>query len=252
MRMGENLKAVIARDRDSVMPAASAVRTASAVGADTATISGTPSAAVFCTSSTETRLVSSTMPDASGHALARERAAQLVERIVPADVFAQGDEAGSLRQNAAAWTARVCRFRSCRGRKRVQRPHDVAGAEGASAFVHARHRPHRFGEALDAAQAAAGRPGQVPPPFGERVRRAARRATCAARCRAVVADRLLDDVEFSDVVRRADDAFGEAEADGEILKVLRRRHHDGVSAAVIGEGDRRLLRNGPLGRRQAR
>src|SRR5258707_979161 len=46
----------------SVMPAASAIRTASAVGADTATISGAPNAAVFCTISTETRLVSSTMP----------------------------------------------------------------------------------------------------------------------------------------------------------------------------------------------
>ena len=48
----------------SVMPAASAVRTASAVGADTATISGAPIVAVFCTISTETRLVSNTMPSA--------------------------------------------------------------------------------------------------------------------------------------------------------------------------------------------
>jgi hypothetical protein len=50
----------------SVMPAASAVRTASAVGADTATMTGVPIAAVFCTISTETRLVSSTMPSAAG------------------------------------------------------------------------------------------------------------------------------------------------------------------------------------------
>ena len=46
----------------SVMPAASAIRTASAVGAETATINGAPIEAVFCTISTDTRLVSSTMP----------------------------------------------------------------------------------------------------------------------------------------------------------------------------------------------
>ena len=46
----------------SVMPAASAMRTASAVGAETATIIGAPIAADFCTISTETRLVSTIMP----------------------------------------------------------------------------------------------------------------------------------------------------------------------------------------------
>src|ERR1700691_6025356 len=46
----------------SVIPAALAVRTASAVGAETATISGAPITAVFCTISTDTRLVSNTMP----------------------------------------------------------------------------------------------------------------------------------------------------------------------------------------------
>ena len=46
----------------SVMPQASAMRTASAVGADTATMMGAPMAADFCTISTETRLVSTTMP----------------------------------------------------------------------------------------------------------------------------------------------------------------------------------------------
>ena len=45
-----------------VMPALSAIRTASAVGADTATITGAPIAADFCTISTDTRLVSTTIP----------------------------------------------------------------------------------------------------------------------------------------------------------------------------------------------
>ena len=46
----------------SVIPAASAIRTASAVGADTDTITGAPIAALFCTISTDTRLVRSIMP----------------------------------------------------------------------------------------------------------------------------------------------------------------------------------------------
>ncbi len=46
----------------SVIPAASAMRTASAVGADTDTITGAPIAALFCTISTDTRLVGSIMP----------------------------------------------------------------------------------------------------------------------------------------------------------------------------------------------
>src|SRR5258708_22853060 len=45
-----------------VIPAASAMRTASAVGADTDTITGAPIAALFCTISTETRLVRSMIP----------------------------------------------------------------------------------------------------------------------------------------------------------------------------------------------
>jgi len=42
----------------SVRPAASQARTASAIGADTATMTGTPMAAAFCTISIETRLLS--------------------------------------------------------------------------------------------------------------------------------------------------------------------------------------------------
>ena len=45
----------------SLIPAASAMRTASAVGADTDTITGAPIAVLFCTISTDTRLVRSIM-----------------------------------------------------------------------------------------------------------------------------------------------------------------------------------------------
>src|ERR1700730_15336344 len=46
----------------SVIPALSAMRTASAVGAETDTITGAPIAALLCTISTETRLVRRMIP----------------------------------------------------------------------------------------------------------------------------------------------------------------------------------------------
>ena len=62
MGMGENLKAVLACDRDQRH--AGGVRHAHGErrGAETATIIGAPIAADFCTISTETRLVSTIMP----------------------------------------------------------------------------------------------------------------------------------------------------------------------------------------------
>ena len=43
-----------------------------------------------------------------------------------------------------------------------------------------------------------------------------------------------DDIRSLDIVRRLHDAFAEAEANGEIAQVLRRAHHHGVGAAVVG------------------
>jgi precorrin-3B methylase len=62
MRVGEHLEPVLLATATRVMPQASAMRSASAVGADTATMIGAPMTADFCTISTETRLVSTTMP----------------------------------------------------------------------------------------------------------------------------------------------------------------------------------------------
>jgi hypothetical protein len=58
----EDLVAVLASDSTSVMPAFSAVSIASVAGAEMATSTGTPIIAVFCTISTETRLVTRTAP----------------------------------------------------------------------------------------------------------------------------------------------------------------------------------------------
>lgn len=70
-----------------VIPACSAVRMASAVGAEIATMREAPSTAVMCTSSTETRLVSTTKLVAPAMVASREVADQLVERVVSPDIL---------------------------------------------------------------------------------------------------------------------------------------------------------------------
>ena len=91
----EHLEAVIAGDRDQRDAPASATRSASAVGADTATTIGAPITAAFCTISTDTGLVRRTTPRVAGTAARRQRAGEFVERIVAPDVLAQGNQAGS-------------------------------------------------------------------------------------------------------------------------------------------------------------
>ena len=68
-------------------------------------MTGAPIAAAFCTISTETRLVDSTRPVGAPSRRA-ERAGELVERVVAADVLAQRT-AHPVCQKAAAWTARA-------------------------------------------------------------------------------------------------------------------------------------------------
>jgi hypothetical protein len=59
VRIGDYFKPSCRATAISVIPAASQPRTASAVGADTATMMGVPMIAAFCTISIETRLVRS-------------------------------------------------------------------------------------------------------------------------------------------------------------------------------------------------
>jgi hypothetical protein len=95
------------------------------------------------------------------------------------------------------------------------------------------------------------------PPQDFRCRKARSRsdrrdAVCARRARVAQPhpqldpEILLDDLEMANLVRRGNNAFGEAEAEREILQILRRRHHHGIGAAIIGEGDRDLLGNDSL------
>src|ERR1700739_4202042 len=55
----------------------------------------------------------------------------------------------------------------------------------------------------------------------------------------------FDDLKGRDVFSRQHDAFAEAESHREIPEVLRRGHHDGIGAAIVGEGDRGLFRDRP-------
>ena len=79
----------------SVIPAASAMRTANAVGAEIATNGGAPMLAVFCTNSTETRLVSYAV--GGGQAFDGQVTGELVERIVASDILAHGHNAARRR-----------------------------------------------------------------------------------------------------------------------------------------------------------
>ena len=106
------------------------------------------------------------------------------------------------------------------------------------AFGDDRGGTDRFGDRLDAAEAAAGRARDMAPPLVEPL--GVRRLEPHPQLDAVVE---LDDVERADLVGGLHDAFAEAEADREIPQVLRRRHHHGVGAAIVGEGDRGLLRD---------
>lgn len=98
-----------------VMPAASAIRTASAVGAETATMTAAPIAAVFCTISTETLLVSSTMPSSVEITACASAPASLSSALWRPTSSRRATVPRPGIQNAAACTARVSMLIVCRG-----------------------------------------------------------------------------------------------------------------------------------------
>src|SRR5579883_1917082 len=143
----------------SVMPAASAIRTASAVGAETATITGAPSVAAFCTISTETRLVRSTMPSLA-ETLASASAPHSLSSALwrPTSSRKATMPCGAV-QNAAACTARVSRLISCSGARLctavmisawVTCPPKgtMAAGRSACAMESTPHRPQPVGPAI--------------------------------------------------------------------------------------------------------
>ena len=99
----------------SVMPAASAVRMASAVGADTATIRRRADDGGLLHHLHRHAARQQHHAAAHGNRAARQSAGELVERIVTADILAQRNEPRVRPPEAAAWTARVWRLSSWRG-----------------------------------------------------------------------------------------------------------------------------------------
>ena len=170
---------------------------------------------------------------------AEQRTGKLVERVVAADVFAHSNQTGFRAPNAAACTARVCRFNSWRGGS-------ADSARIISAGVNTCHRQH--------AQSA------EPLRSGCRCRKARIRSdpqdngdACRARRRgdpsATYATRfqiVLDDFQLLDIGRRRDHAFGKGKAECKIFQIARCRHHHRIGAAVVGESDGSLLRDGAV------
>ena len=77
------------------------MRTAKAVGAETATIIGPPMAADFCTISTETRLVSTIMPWRGVAPLVHKRTGKLIQRVVATNILPHGYQ-------ATCWVPETC------------------------------------------------------------------------------------------------------------------------------------------------
>ena len=172
----------------------------------------------------------------------RQRADQLVQRVVAADVFTQRDEARAIYISGAPQRRAVHRagagMKILLGRQRGDRGGDVLRGEPQSVTDEER-RAHCLRQAVDAAEPAAGRAGKMPSPLRQRV--GARGGEPHLHVDAVLG---RNDGEALDLGRRRDDALGEAEADGEILKVLRRRHHHGVRAAAVGQRHAGLFGDG--------
>ena len=112
-----------------VMPASSAVRIASAVGADTAMMKDAPIAAVFCTISTETLEVTTTAPVVPSTRLSGQRPGQLVERIVAADILARLDDALAGNVEARGMHRAGLRMQRLDLRQKLDRLHDVGGGK---------------------------------------------------------------------------------------------------------------------------
>ena len=175
------------------------------------------------------------MPPSTGVPAREQGAGELVERIVPADIFAHGDQSGLRAPKCRGMHGARLPVQLLPGRQRIERPHDL-GRRKDGPVAHAPRRPHGLVEAFDAAEPAAGRAGEMPPPLAQ-----GRRARLGEPHAQFDAGLVLDDLELADIRRRSDKAFGEAEAERKILEVLRRRHHHRIGAALIGEGDGGLL-----------
>src|SRR5260370_20545781 len=103
---------------------------------------------------------------AANHMVARERAADLVERVVTPDVRAQGDKAARGLPECRAMHRTGFAVQRLGRADRFHGPHDVARRKPLTVGNN-RRRPARLAEGLDAAKPASRRSGKSPAPLAE-------------------------------------------------------------------------------------
>ncbi len=165
---------------------------------------------------------------------------QLVQSIVPADVLAGGSYASRL----------VAPDRTVRGAGAVLKGHGLLHLRHgalqrivgyAQAVANGAGRVDRLLQAFGAAQPAAGAAGEVAPLFLQA------RETARGHRHGQLESAFAPDLpDREQIVRSVDDALGQAEAQGEILELRGRRHHDHVGSPIVGQG-RRHLGHDPVG-----
>ncbi|OIQ68479.1 hypothetical protein GALL_499290 [mine drainage metagenome] len=161
------------------------------------------------------------------------------------DVLAQGDDTASRHPERRGVYRTGLDVDGLQWRNALHRRHHLSRRE-APALRDDGRGAHGFGNRVDPAYTATGGTRDAPPPFIEPIRIRLREPH--SQLDAVVE---IDDIERTDIVRGLHDPLSEAEPDREIRQILRRAHHHGISAAIIGDRDRGLFRNGTRARAYA-
>ena len=219
----------------SVIPQASAVRIASAVGAETAMTMPAPMAAVFWTISTEIRLVSTTAPEGPQVFGGSQCARKFVERIVPPDILAHHHAVAARHKEPRRMRSSRFAIEGLRRRQPFDGQPDLFRCE-ADRACHRRDDPARLLQAFDAAEPATGRSDEAPLPFLQRpaavrTQPDAQFDSCGAR----------DNVELLDLADIPDDAFGQAEAQSQIGQVGGRCHEHSRCRSVVDKSNGTFL-----------
>src|SRR5665811_1868601 len=240
MGMGEDLEAVFPRDRDQRHAArishAHGERRRRGHGGD----NGRADSGGFLDHLHRDAARQHDEPLFGRRAIFGQRAGQLVERIVTADVFAHGNQVSLRVPEARGMYGAGLAIEVLPGKERIDRRHDLVRRQHAS-LADLWRRAHGLDQALDAAKAAARGAGHLAP--APQTLGGVFRLEPDAKLDAHLLFHHLDRV---DRVEGGDNTFGQSKADGKVLEVLRRRHHHRIGRGVEGEGDRGLFWNRAL------
>ena len=149
---------------------------------------------------------------------------------MPADVFAHRHQAAPRVPEPAAWTARVS---SPSG---VRPASDATACETSSAAKRADAVTRGTGRVASNRLAMPHRPHPRDRRGDDDAPRAARAAMPQLHAQ-LDAVGVIDEIEHLDLRRVGDEAFGDAEAEREVLQVARRGQQHGMGRAVVAQGD---------------